>query len=146
MPSHSVEISILLKINGAQLQLEAEAGAAKLELDVLSSQLFSWSNKCKIVDICKMQFESLISFGPKYFIKMMTHCEKMWFKTVIFCSKVPPKCTKWRFRDVNFKKFTGCMPPDPHTIVWSLLQVGPRNFFCALWHILLLNWTLHSSD
>ena len=35
VPSHSVEISILLKINGAQFQLQARA--AKLELTVLSS-------------------------------------------------------------------------------------------------------------
>ena len=38
---------------------------------------------------------------------------KMGFQTYIFCSKVPSKCRKCRFRQPNFKIFSGGMPPDP---------------------------------
>ena len=44
----------------------------------------------------------------------------MGFQTYIFCSKVPSKCRKCCYRDQNFKKFRGSMPPDPPTIVSSL--------------------------
>ena len=36
---------------------------------------------------------------------------KMGFQTYIFCLKVPSKCRKCCFKDPNFKKFHG--PPDP---------------------------------
>ena len=39
---------------------------------------------------------------------------KMRFQTYIFCSKVPSKCRKWRFRDTNFKTFTGGGMPLDH--------------------------------
>ena len=45
---------------------------------------------------------------------------KIGFQTYIFCSKVPSKCRKCCYRDQNFKKFRGSMPPDPPTIVSSL--------------------------
>ena len=38
---------------------------------------------------------------------------EMGFQTYIFCSKVPSKCRKCRFRDPNFKKFPGGHAPGP---------------------------------
>ena len=38
---------------------------------------------------------------------------KMGFQTYIFCSKVPSKCRKCRFRDPNFKIFSGGHAPGP---------------------------------
>ena len=37
----------------------------------------------------------------------------MGFQTYIFCSKVPSKCRKCRFRNPNFKKFPRGIPPAP---------------------------------
>ena len=37
----------------------------------------------------------------------------MGFQTYIFCSKVPSKCRKCRFRDPNFKIFSGGHAPGP---------------------------------
>ena len=45
---------------------------------------------------------------------------KMGFETYTFCSKVPSKCRKYRFRDPNFKRFPGGMPQDSPRIVSSL--------------------------
>ena len=63
----------------------------------------------------------------------------MWFKTVIFCSKVSSKCTKWRFRDPNFK--SGAYPQ---------INLGLCRHFCKLspptssmpYGLVLLNWAL----
>ena len=38
---------------------------------------------------------------------------KMGFQTYIFCSNVPSKCRKCRFRDPKFKIFPGGMPRTP---------------------------------
>ena len=70
-----------------------------------------------------MQFESLISFGPKYFRKMMIHSEK--------------KCRKWRFRE-----------PNGVSCTWTLLRLCRH--FCKLdpatssvpYGLVLLNWAL----
>ena len=80
----------------------------------------------------EMQFESLISFGPKYFIKMMIHSEKMWFKTVIFCSKVLSKCRK--FQRPKFQKRGLCR---------HICKLGPATSSVP-YGLVLLNWALGS--
>ena len=65
-----------------------------------------------------MQNESLISFQPKYFFKMVWYTvKKMLFKTFIFCSKVPSECVKCSFRDPRKIKniSRGSCPRTPPT-------------------------------
>ena len=66
-----------------------------------------------------MQFEILISFGPKYFIKMMIHCEKI-LRPLYFAQKCPQNAGNGASENqISYR------------IMSSLLQVGPRNFFCV---------------
>ena len=74
-----------------------------------------------------MQIESLISFGPNYFI-MMIHCEKKCdLRPLYFAQKCPQNAGNAVLETQIL------MPSGPPRIVSSLLQVGPRTFFCALW-------------
>ena len=59
----------------------------------------SWrENETKYRNICQKWRDTLLKIG---------------FQTYIFCSKVLSKCRKCRFRDPNFKKFSGVHAPGP---------------------------------
>ena len=59
---------------------------------------------------------------------------KMGFQTYIFCSK----CTKCNFRDTNFQKISGGMPPDPPRIVMSIWLPPHQNPGYATEHNIIL--------